>query len=104
MTCVCVHSCLCTWVSESTNEALIILALVSLYILNGVIYHHSVIRLCLYLTHQVLHVSAGEHVGPHVGVLVQQCVKEQGGLVGALLLTQGCVQAVEVDLEAVGLL
>lgn len=55
-------------------------------------------------TYQIVHVSSGEHVGLHVGVLVQERVQQQRGLVGPLMLAQRCVQAVEVDLERVRLL
>lgn len=53
--------------------------------------------------HQVLHVGAGQHVGSHVLVLVQECVEQKRGLVPLLLLTQRRVQTIEVDLERVGL-
>lgn len=55
-------------------------------------------------THQVVHVGPGEHVRLHVGVLVQQGVEQQRGLVGPLLLAQRRVQTVEIDLEGVRLL
>lgn len=54
-------------------------------------------------THQVVHVGPGEHVRLHVGVLVQQGVEQQRGLVGPLLLAQRRVQTVEIDLEGVRL-
>lgn len=55
-------------------------------------------------THQIVHVGSGEHVRPHVGVLVEEGVQQQRGLVGALLLAQRRVQTVEIDLESVRLL
>lgn len=54
--------------------------------------------------YQVVHVGPGEHVRLHVGVLVQQGVEQQRGLVRPLLLAQRRVQTVEIDLERVRLL
>lgn len=62
---------------------------------------HSIYRLYFY---QVVHVGPGEHVRLHVGVLVQQSVEQQCGLVRPLLLAQRRVQTVEIDLERVRLL
>jgi hypothetical protein len=50
-------------------------------------------------TYKIFHIRPGQHVRPDIAVLVEQRVQEQRCLIRRLLLTQGCVQTVKVNLE-----